>query len=344
MLKYEENSYEKIIVNIFIIILQCPTFKGFLNLKIKNICKMIPIKIFEYKYFYVDTNDVILEIEDQIFFLNENNTNINYKDVNILIFKCTSKNIAFNVDLTNLDLIGHRGFGENFSIHDVYVENTLKSFNKALENVKYVEMDVQLTKDKIPVIYHNFYFKNSNNRIIDLNINECNKNDLCQSLEHILENIQGGINLEIKYPQFEYLKLPGFEIPNYVNRIIDVIVKTKFKNLFFSTFHPLIAIYLKMKLPEAIIFFLISDENYLNNNCSLIDILNDAFDFCILHNLNGLVIDFNIIKNNFQEFLNIFKNKSLNVCVYNVKTKQEYITCKNNNITGVIVDDIAKMI
>eukprot|EP01127_Copromyxa_protea_P001550 TRINITY_DN11523_c0_g1_i1.p1 TRINITY_DN11523_c0_g1~~TRINITY_DN11523_c0_g1_i1.p1 ORF type:complete len:588 (+),score=120.92 TRINITY_DN11523_c0_g1_i1:32-1795(+) len=53
------------------------------------------------------------------------------------------------------ELIGHRGFGK--SMHTFVAENTLLSFHTAEKfGLKYVEFDVQLTSDGIPVIYHNW--------------------------------------------------------------------------------------------------------------------------------------------------------------------------------------------
>ena len=51
-------------------------------------------------------------------------------------------------------LVAHRGFSE------VYPENTLLSLRKALEaGVLAVEFDVQLTADKVPVLFHDFCLK-----------------------------------------------------------------------------------------------------------------------------------------------------------------------------------------
>lgn len=56
-------------------------------------------------------------------------------------------------------VIGHRGLGKNFQSRKSLQlgENTLASFIAAANlGASYVEMDVQLTKDNIPVIYHDF--------------------------------------------------------------------------------------------------------------------------------------------------------------------------------------------
>jgi glycerophosphodiester phosphodiesterase len=57
---------------------------------------------------------------------------------------------------SSIDMIGHRGMGVN---RTSYIrENTLLSFKTAhLQGIKYVEFDVHLTTDNVPVIYHDFF-------------------------------------------------------------------------------------------------------------------------------------------------------------------------------------------
>ncbi|KAF3912393.1 Inversin [Arthrobotrys entomopaga] len=61
--------------------------------------------------------------------------------------------------LTVPAVIGHRGLGKNISERKSLQlgENTLQSFISAANlGAKYVEFDVQLTKDHVPVLYHDF--------------------------------------------------------------------------------------------------------------------------------------------------------------------------------------------
>ncbi|WKX96536.1 hypothetical protein Q1695_012736 [Nippostrongylus brasiliensis] len=54
--------------------------------------------------------------------------------------------------------VGHRGAGNSFTKFAAARENTIYSLNTAAKNgADYVEFDVQLTKDKIAVIYHDFH-------------------------------------------------------------------------------------------------------------------------------------------------------------------------------------------
>lgn len=58
--------------------------------------------------------------------------------------------------------IGHRGMGKTFdgTLDEVnFIENTIESFNEAfVRGADMVEFDIVLTKDKIPIIYHDFQF------------------------------------------------------------------------------------------------------------------------------------------------------------------------------------------
>lgn len=61
--------------------------------------------------------------------------------------------------MSNTMVIGHRGLGKNFNTRNSLQlgENTIESFIAAANlGASYVEFDVQLTKDHVPVIYHDF--------------------------------------------------------------------------------------------------------------------------------------------------------------------------------------------
>ena len=60
-------------------------------------------------------------------------------------------------------MIGHRGNGSNKSKHANVAENTILSFVTAANlGAEYIEFDVQVTKDLVPVIYHDFIVKETN--------------------------------------------------------------------------------------------------------------------------------------------------------------------------------------
>ena len=83
----------------------------------------------------------------------------------LIITPFTHPNMAITEDLTywksmaSTMVIGHRGLGKNVAARNSLQlgENTIQSFIAAANlGASYVEFDVQLTKDHVPVIYHDF--------------------------------------------------------------------------------------------------------------------------------------------------------------------------------------------
>ncbi|KAI5968177.1 GDE1 [Candida pseudojiufengensis] len=88
---------------------------------------------------------------------------IRFEYLQVLPFKHHAMNIArsdtYWKQLVSTRVIGHRGLGKNESGRQSLQlgENTVESFIAAASlGASYVEFDVQLTKDLIPVVYHDF--------------------------------------------------------------------------------------------------------------------------------------------------------------------------------------------
>lgn len=82
-----------------------------------------------------------------------------------------------------MEIIGHRGLPVQ------HVENTLASFEDAFKNgADAVELDVHLTKDQVPVVFHDFdlgRLANMDSRIYDLQLSEIKKIGLGKSKDRI---------------------------------------------------------------------------------------------------------------------------------------------------------------
>lgn len=100
--------------------------------------------------------------------------------------------------------IAHRGFHDNASDCP---ENTLPAFRKAVEHGYGIELDVQLTKDKVPVVAHDYDLK----RIagVDKRIEDCTLEELKQyhvfkstetvpELREVLRTVAGRVPLIIE--------------------------------------------------------------------------------------------------------------------------------------------------
>lgn len=81
--------------------------------------------------------------------------------------------------------IAHRGFHDNFSDRP---ENTMPAFEKAVANGYGIELDVQLTKDKIPVVIHDYDLKRAagvDKKVEDCTYEELKRYPLFQSKETV---------------------------------------------------------------------------------------------------------------------------------------------------------------
>lgn len=106
-------------------------------------------------------------------------------------------------------LYAHRGLHDNKSEAP---ENSLAAFKKAVEEGYGIELDVQLTKDKVPVVFHDFTLKRIcgvEGKVRDYTYGELQQFFLCKSgekipkLETVLELVGGKVPLIIEY------KIPG---------------------------------------------------------------------------------------------------------------------------------------
>ena len=190
-------------------------------------------------------------------------------------------------------LIGHRGIGANSPSLD---ENSLLSLHAAsIHGAKYVEFDVQVTRDLCPVLHHDWTVKETG---VPIFISQLSKNDfmsLCKrqgngntphewhgdvkqlkkihsqfaTLDEALLTLppELGFNIEVKYPMpiemfTSHLPTNMINCWSDINSYVDCILQSVFKNtgtsrpIIFSSFHPDICLALSRKQPEYPVFFL----------------------------------------------------------------------------------------
>ena len=99
----------------------------------------------------------------------------------------------------------HRGLHDNDTQAP---ENSLAAFQKAVEAGFGIEMDIQLTKDKIPVVFHDFSLKRIcgvDGNVRDYTYEELQQFRLCESTERIpkfeevLELVNGKVPLIVEF-------------------------------------------------------------------------------------------------------------------------------------------------
>lgn len=106
-------------------------------------------------------------------------------------------------------LYAHRGLHDNATDAP---ENSMRAFEKAVEAGYGIELDVQLSKDKIPVVFHDFTLKRvcgAEGKVSDYTYQELLAFSLCDSdqkipkFEEVLRMVAGKVPLIIEY------KIPG---------------------------------------------------------------------------------------------------------------------------------------
>lgn len=106
-------------------------------------------------------------------------------------------------------LYAHRGLHDNASDAP---ENSMAAFKKAVDAGFGIELDVQLSKDKVPVVFHDFTLKRIcgvEGKVVDYTYEELQQFSLCESQEKIpkfeefLKLVDGKVPLIVEY------KIPG---------------------------------------------------------------------------------------------------------------------------------------
>lgn len=99
----------------------------------------------------------------------------------------------------------HRGLHQD---PDTIPENSIAAFRLAIKNNYGIEMDVQLTKDNIPVVFHDYTLKRVcgvNKKVRDLTFKELSElrlhgsNEKIPTFESVLNLVQGSVPLIIEF-------------------------------------------------------------------------------------------------------------------------------------------------
>ncbi len=160
--------------------------------------------------------------------------------------------IRRNPDSKKLDgrLYAHRGLHDN---EGEAPENSLKAFSLAVEHGFGMELDVQLTKDHIPVVIHDYNLKRCSKvdyRISELTYEEIKKFQLFHSAERIptlkevLELVDGKVPLIIE------LKIPG-KAGKLCNAVSEVL--KDYKGVYcIESFNPFGLIWYRFHQPKVV--------------------------------------------------------------------------------------------
>jgi glycerophosphoryl diester phosphodiesterase len=150
------------------------------------------------------------------------------------------------------EIVAHRG------IHDEFPENTLNAFLRAIElGADAVELDVRLTSDRVPVVFHYFYldgFSLSSGAIFNYSFEQLQRVRLhdksgrnvdgfrIPTLEEVLETIDGriGLEIEIKGPE-----------PESAQIVADVLHRFRYlwNRIEVTSYEPMLLWYIQQRCP-----------------------------------------------------------------------------------------------
>ena len=149
----------------------------------------------------------------------------------------------------NTKLFAHRGLYDNNSDAP---ENSMAAFRKAVENGYGIELDVQLSKDRVPVIFHDLDLARAcgvSGLVKDYTFEQLGEfrlfgsNERIPSLKEFLEMVDGRVPLIVEY------KSEDCDLT--LCRIIDPMLK-EYKGVYcIESFNPLILIWYRIKRPEV---------------------------------------------------------------------------------------------
>ena len=139
--------------------------------------------------------------------------------------------ISCNKDIAFLDVQGHRG------ARGLFPENTIEGFKRTLElDISTLELDLVITKDHIPIVYHDFYI--NPNLCLDENGDSINnkKSDLIYdyTLREIKQYDCGSLNPDLeRFPEPPRINIPGEKIPT-LYEVFDLIHEYPNRNIWLN--------------------------------------------------------------------------------------------------------------
>lgn len=158
----------------------------------------------------------------------------------------------------------HRGLHENTSDAP---ENTMRAFERAVEAGYGIELDVQLTKDKIPVVFHDEDLERlcgQKKRLEDLKYEELRRyrilgtDQKIPKFSEVLEKIDGKVPLLIEYKMHN----TDASVCMYADRILK-----EYKGSYcIESFHPFVLLWYRHNRPDIVRGILASDYSRVPEN------------------------------------------------------------------------------
>ena len=154
-----------------------------------------------------------------------NSVNLYLLTISIFLF------ITCNKEIIYLDAQGHRG------ARGLYPENTIEGFRRTIElGISTLELDLVMTKDHIPIVYHDFYI--NQNLCLDENGNTIGNNENILLYDYNLREIKqydcGSLNPDIeRFPEPPRINIPSEKIPA-LYEVFDLLSEYPQKNIWLN--------------------------------------------------------------------------------------------------------------
>ena len=198
--------------------------------------------------------------------------------------------------------IAHRGMFDNIKIP----ENSIASFKNALKHNYSIELDIQLTKDNILIVFHDNNLKRMTG--IDKLIEETdykelkdlkllNTNEHIPTLEEVLKLVDNKVLLDIEVKKTKRIK----EITNIIKNIL-----TNYNNYVLKSFDPRIVRSLKKNINTEVGYLIGNDHKFLS--CILVIKYSKA-DFLSISKKLLNTKKFQKLKNKYQLLIWTIKDK-----------------------------------
>ncbi len=220
-------------------------------------------------------------------------------------------------------IIAHRGNHTN-----KIPENSLLAFKTSLKENRPIELDVQLTKDNILVVFHDYNLSRMTNKNLflqDLTYQEISKYTLqdtqekIPTLQEVLNLIQGKVLLDIEIKNTNRIEKTC--------KILMETLNTYPKNYIVKSFNPKIVVWLKKNAPSIPRGLLITDHYTENKLINLLMKSNFIINLC---KPDFLAISKKlIIKKKWQKL-----SKKIPILIWTIKSRKEIkeITYNEKNI------------
>jgi glycerophosphodiester phosphodiesterase len=285
-------------------------------------------------------------------------------------------------------VVGHRGCGKNKLLpigampeaRPSIRENTITSFNLAARNgAQFVEFDVQVTKDGVPIIFHDdviltedkvprhigeitfqqfrsmgpqadpsqqghqLYRKAVDGSHIGLwtaDVDDC----MC-TLEEAFAQVDAstGFNIELKFDDDGSTSEP--ELHRVIDATLDIVTRcANGRMLYFSSFHPDAVLILKKKMSAHPVFFLTNGGNQIYSD-ERRNSIEAAVDVCLQGNLQGVVSEVKAVLQR-PSSVALVKSHGLLFITYGELNNvgEAVLQQRKLGMDGVIVDHVLEMV